>query len=81
MNKKIMNQIGIGILIMIIVSVVLVTTDIVSGKYLDTIITITGCIIGLILFFNIRKEKITHDIVSQLIKQPLHKICVVAKIS
>jgi hypothetical protein len=57
MNKNILNQIGIGVLIMMVVSVILVTTDIVPGKYLDTIITATGCIIGLVLFLNIRKEK------------------------
>lgn len=57
MNKKIINQIGIGILIMIIISVVLVLTDIVPGDYLDMIITIVGSIIGLILYLKFRKDK------------------------
>ena len=52
-----MNQLGIGILAMIVISVVLVSTDIVQGKYLDKIITATGCTIGLVLFINFRKEK------------------------
>ena len=52
-----MNQLGIGILAMIVISVVLVSTDIVQGKYLDKIITATGSIIGLVLFINFRKKK------------------------
>ena len=57
MNKKIIKQVGIAAFIMIIVSVILVTTNFVPGQYLDKIITGTACIIGLILFLNSRKEK------------------------
>jgi glycopeptide antibiotics resistance protein len=57
MNKKIVNQIGISILIMIILSIILTVTDIVPGKYLDSIITLSGGIIGLIFFIIIRREK------------------------
>ena len=57
MNKKIIKQVGIAAFIMIIVSVILVTTNFVPGQYLDKIITGTACIIGLIRFLNSRKAK------------------------
>ena len=57
MNKKLLNQLGIGILVIIIISIFLSVTNIVPGKYLDETITFSGCIVGIIIFINFRKEK------------------------
>jgi len=57
MNKSILNILGIGILVIIIISVVLTFTGVIPGRLGDLIILGSSIVIALIMFYFIRIKK------------------------
>jgi len=61
MDKSILNYLGIGILVIIIISTTLSLTGLIPGKLGDSIITGSGLIIAIIIFILIKKKNLIKD--------------------
>ena len=57
MNKSILNILGVGIFVIIIISVALTFTGLIPGKIGDLIIIGSSIIIALIMFYFLRIKK------------------------
>jgi hypothetical protein len=54
MNKSILNILGIGIFIIIVISIILVFTGILPGKTGDIIIILSSLIIAMVILYYLR---------------------------
>jgi c-di-AMP phosphodiesterase-like protein len=50
-NKRILNLLGIGVFILILIVILLSVTGLISGQYGDLIITLSGVLIGIFLLY------------------------------
>ena len=57
MDKRVLNILSIGILVIILVSVSLSLTDFIPRQWGDTLITGTSLVVGIIMLYLIRKKK------------------------